>query len=195
MMTCAHGAVSNVRMQRFTASPLEAMAELEDIKCSWLPPTVEIAHFIDLNLGGCVETSHLPRNLRYLCFYSCFNGGSMNFRRLPSRMREIHLLGSIFEGNLDLIDLPPKMEYISCIRSSIPEVMIRNDHLPDSLKRLLIGRSRKIRITSHANEKLDSRIQLVRGSCRIESEFYDSCQRSIREIQSSISDRGLYLAY
>ena len=80
-----------------------------DIDMQWIPWHVQYFMLLYLDVGGSVETHHLPRCLESLNMGgNCFQG-TFHIDTLPLNMADIHIEGNRLSGSLNLAKMSPNM--------------------------------------------------------------------------------------
>ena len=116
---CTDGLVTHLHIAHQVS--MYSMRAAWTLQMDWLPSTARFVHLGSIKFPIGWHPDRLPRDLRYLYMYFCFNSSldaqqgtkyDIDLRRLPSRMEELIVVSSIIGRVIDLRRLPDTMRFV-----------------------------------------------------------------------------------
>ena len=148
---CEHGMVTSILLDRYMYDASFGVSYIVNI--NWVPQTVEKLHVRELHLLNGWSPERLPRNLRYLCLWSCMNWSitfidgekertnagkcvpsEINLQELPDGLEELYIVYGWNYGYLRMGLLPQSMRRLLICGSILTHAFIHFEALPESLQ-------------------------------------------------------------
>ena len=148
---CEDGIVTSILLNRYMYDPSFRTSYIVNI--NWVPQTVEKMHMLDIHLLNGWSPERLPRNLRYLCLWSCIEWsitsidgekertnagvstkGEVNLQKLPEGLEELYIVYGWTAGYLRMGCIPQNMRRLLICSSVLTHAFVHFEALPESLQ-------------------------------------------------------------
>ena len=164
---CEDGIVTSILLDRYMYDASFGVSYIVNI--NWVPQTVEKLHVREIHLLNGWSPERLPRNLRYLCLWSCNhwsitfiddekerkNAGvstksESNLQELPQGLEQLYIVYGWTAGYLRMGCIPQNMRRLLICSSVLTHAFVHFEALPESLQEACVvctkqGKTIKVR--------------------------------------------------